>query len=531
MWLTVHTVHGPSREIPLRGPRMRIGRSKQNDIVIPDASLSRQHAELILETNGWVVRDLGSRNGTIRNGEKLTMPTLLEVGDTLDLGKSHLVFGSLEDESTAAIKVAPESDSERTIHSVPLGDTGERDRGRLLVEAAREVAAHRPPGRTLEALLGLALHATGAERGLVATLSEGNKLLPVASVPAGSAPAVVSGHVVNRVLDNVEALTVEDVSRDKGLAGSETLMGAGVLSVLCAPLAAGDTVRGIFYLDSQKHRASFSREHLEVVSTLAGMADLTLENEAARALAETKRLLDAQIAAAAEIQARLLPPDTPPCPPGYSAAGRLVACHTVGGDLYQFFPWGDGFGAVVADVSGKGLDAALLMANLQARWESIRSSGQPPETWLGLLNDALWHCFPANRFVTLAFAVAGAEGESLLFGSAGHTPALLLDRKNEVQLPRTGPPLGLFPDATFPVEEHPFRPGNRLMLFSDGIPDQQDQDGEEFGLGRLEEIARATAGHTPSAMLSAVLEALEDHAGEVDQDDDMTLAILGRELP
>jgi serine phosphatase RsbU (regulator of sigma subunit) len=527
MRLTLIMPQDKPREIPLRGTRLRIGRSKDNDLTIPDPMLSRHHAELVFGEEGWVLRDLGSRNGTILNDRQVMAPTPLVRGDAIKFGHTQLVFGTPGD---TAITISGESPTARTLHALDATPSPEVSQTRLLVEAAREVASHRPSHEVLESLLTLALRATGADRGVVATLDERGRLFPVATVSfEGRSPAAISESLLSRVLGDGQALIVEDIVSDAQFSKADTLTNAGVRSVLCAPLAAGGQTHGIFYLDSVGKLAAFDPSHMEVVTTLAGMASITLENESAHALADAKRFLEAQLSTAADIQRRLLSPAPPVTPPGFCAGAVLVACQTVGGDLYQFFPWEDRYGAVVADVSGKGLGAALLMANLHARWESLRTSERPPGTWLNRLNEELLQCLPGNRFVTLAFGLADAKREKLLFASAGHTPAMLVNESSDTRLSATGPPLGLFADADFPTVETPFRPGDRLVLYSDGIADQLDHAGKKYGLDRLGEVVRSKAGGSPEQILEAVSDDLESYAGEVGQEDDMTIAVLGRD--
>lgn len=518
------------RQIPVRGTRVRIGRSKDNDVVVRDPMLSRHHAELVFGEQGWTVRDLGSRNGTFLNGEKVEEAAPLTDGDAVRMGGARLLVGASAESSGAALAISGESPTIRTVHAISVTPSPEMSQSRLLVEAAREVASSRPSKDILEALLTLALRATGADRGVVATLDETGHLIPMAAVSySGPGPAMISESLLSRVLGQHKALIVEDVGGDAQLANANTLANAGVRSVLCAPLETDGRTHGIFYLDSVGKLATFDPGHLDVVTTLAGMAGVTLENESAHALADAKRFLDAQLATAGEIQSRLLAPSAVETPRGFSTACRLVPCHTVGGDFYQFFSWGNSLGAVVADVSGKGLGAALLMANLHARWEGVRCSERPPGAWLSRVNLELLECLPDNRFVTLAFGLADPAHETLFFASAGHTSGLLIQRDGQTRLDATGPPLGLFGDARFATAEYPFRAGDRLVLCSDGIADQLNPDGEKYGTGRLEEVARSAAASPPEEMLAAILDHLEAYAGDAGQEDDMTVAILGRE--
>lgn len=513
-----------------------IGRSRSNVLVVPDPQLSRHHAEIrSLDDGTWQVRDLGSLNGTLLNDEPLESPQSLREGDRITLGSSAIHVG--EPREPARFDLGALSligVTEGTIHSLPAEGAAAQNLSRLVFEAARALVDAADTRTVLGRILDLALQATRAERGLIAELTGGETLTPLAAVPAweGGDPPWISREVQARVLGRGESVIVEDIAHDESLRGRETIVGAQVRSILCAPLGQGESRRGIFYLDSVAQKARFETSHLEVVTVLAGLAHLAMEAEQARRDAERKRVLEAELEAAVAIQASLLPSSDPECPQGFSAAGGHRACRGVGGDVFDFFGWGErGYGVMVADVAGKGLSAALIGSNLLARWKSVLCSGQPVATWLARLNDELCDLLPENRFVTLAFAVADADSGTLRYASAGQT-SLLVHGDELRDLAGTGPVLGLFPGLDFGMSEISFGEGDRLLLFTDGLTDQASESSDPFDLEGLKRTLFGAARVSNSARetLDMVFRAFDGHAGEAVLGDDTTVVVLARDV-
>lgn len=528
MRLQITESDGGKRSMTLAEGTVRIGRQSDNEITLNDLFVSRHHAELRNTPSGWEIRDCGSKSGTFVN-ERAVNSALLQPGDEIRLGRTLLRLGEAHRTDETVIAVTDQIPTEATIHSLRVTGAPEAGLTRVLVDAARQIASPESSEAILHNLLQLALRATGAERGAIATFSPSGAL--EVSATAGQWPdeqVAISRQVLARVKEQGEAVIVEDIPSDSILKDAGTIIRAGVRSVLCTPLGPSQPPRGILYLDTLLGRATFQPSHFEVVTTLAGMADLALENEEARRAREAQRAFKAQLTAAAEIQDRLLPPAVPEAPEGFTVAGHHASCLTVGGDFFDFFDCKTGYGMVLADVAGKGLSAALLMANFHAVWHHIRGSQTPVEEWLPVLNEELAAYLPDNRFITLAFAIAKREEQELVFGSAGHNPALLWSGGKLEELAPTGAVLGLMSGLSFSILRRPFLPGDYLVLYSDGVTDQENPAGEEFGQARLNECVLRHGGLGAQELLSKIQETLQQHAAGATQDDDITISILGR---
>lgn len=525
MIVTIVEENGTSRDVTLSGPVVRVGRSRENELFIHDLAMSRFHAELRLEGDQWVVVDNGSKNGTYVNKQKVNGTFTLRDGDEIEVGRTRIRLGGANVPRLAARGEAPTS--ERTIGSLRIEDAPETAMTRILVRAAELVASREPSEVVLREIVQLAARATNAERGMVARSDRGG-IQPVAWYAApGSSQPKISRHILERVLERGEALSLEDLPED--ILQQGTIMHAGIRSILCAPLGVERPFRGVLYLDSLLGRADFNASHLEVVTILGGIANVVLEAEANRGNAEKIERMETQLQAAADIQSALLPSGRVDLPGGFSAASFHHACQTVGGDFFDFFHAGDRLGVMLADVSGKGLPAALLMANLHARWHGVRLLGTGPDEWLGRLNDEFLANNVGNKFISMAFALADPASEEMVFASAGHNPALLVEGDRVQELESTGPILGILPGVKFGSVVRPFRPGARLVIYSDGVTDQQDPRGQAFGIERLAESVRAAAYLSPEEIVARIREDLEAFAADAPQDDDTTITVLGRD--
>lgn len=241
--------------------------------------------------------------------------------------------------------------------------------------------------------------------------------------------------------------------------------------------------------------------------------------------AETKAKEEQELRIAGEIQ-RALQPGQPHVTRAFAAAGAAIACRTIGGDFFDYFDLPDGrLGFVLGDVAGKGPPAALLAAMVQGIFTSNVADGQPART-IDRVNRVLSRRIVEGRFATAFYAVLSPDG-TLLSCNAGNNPPLLLSRDGSVKrLEVGGLPLGPFTDATYGEESTPLRPGDTLVLYSDGVSDATGTNDETFGDDRLLECLGSACAMEPEQLIEHVLGTVRTFSADLPQFDDITLLVV-----
>lgn len=231
-----------------------------------------------------------------------------------------------------------------------------------------------------------------------------------------------------------------------------------------------------------------------------------------------------------DVQRHLLP--TISRPANVDIASRWIPAWTVGGDYYDVIDAGPNRLAIcLADVSGKGIAAALIMSNLQAAVRALVSSGLPPECLLTTLNRLLHQRLRTPSFVTMFLGVLDTVSGQFTFVNAGHNPPILSRKGGAmVRLEPTGPVAGIFAEATYKAVTIELRDGDRLVIYSDGVTEYQNHAGEEFGEARLREVLMRDAGKPAEATCRAIVDGLHAFGGDRPYDDDVTMLVVSREV-
>jgi len=297
-----------------------------------------------------------------------------------------------------------------------------------------------------------------------------------------------------------------------------------VRTLMAVPLQTGDQVIGLIYVDFPALAADLTPRDLDLLTVLANVAAIRIEQERLELVAEQERLHALELEQAAEIQRRLLPERAPDVP-GVDLAGSNAACHTVGGDYFDFFPLPDGKVAVVlADVSGKGLPASLLMASLQARVQVLLEEADELPNLVSRLDRMMAKCCPGNRFVTMFLCVVDPASGEIGYCNAGHNPPLLIRAEGQAeQLRGGGTMLGMFPDLGYEERRTRLGKNDLLVMFSDGVTEATSPRGEEFGERRLTALLSEARGEPAAVVLERVGRALADWTEGAPPTDDITV--------
>jgi sigma-B regulation protein RsbU (phosphoserine phosphatase) len=224
---------------------------------------------------------------------------------------------------------------------------------------------------------------------------------------------------------------------------------------------------------------------------------------------------------ARSIQSNLFPKE-PPVIPGFKVRGVCLPCLEAGGDWYDFLPLEDGrLGIVLADVSGKGMGAALLMSSTRSLLRLMANSNSSPKDVLKKLNEILLKDFPSTRFVTMIYAVLDPKKQTLIFSNAGHLNPLFIDSSGTNFLETAeGLPLGIS-ESTFSEIEVKFSPGSRIVFYSDGVTEAMNYISEEYGTERL--IKHFT---NPSVSVKSIVDDVNEFTQGQQQFDDVTVVMI-----
>lgn len=528
--LRLNSVEGPGEILPLRGERMLVGRSRECDLVLPDVLLSRRHAEFFRTARGWLVRDLGSMNGTRVNDERIQDERVLYESDIVTVGGWRLVFSEAEPEPT------PEhiSDHEARVHDITslatrsgldLSDLTRQ--GRLLgvlTRAASAIVSTPNEDDLLDTLLAHLLDAVPATRGAVVLLEQ-DPLVPavVASRPGqDQTPMTIDPGVAERVLGGRSALLAPRVAGE----------GETVRSVMCAPLwftgpgEGADRVIGLVVLEAPTEPSPFEAEQLGLVSAVANLAASRLESLRLREETAGKRRLEEDLRGAARIQASLLPEEEPNLE-GWDIGGSSRLCSAVGADYYDFALERGTLLLTLGDVAGKGLAAALLMAALRAAVRALWAGPEPLAQIASGINENLVETLPENRYATLFLARLQPSSGELLYVNAGHAAPLLVRADGGTErLELGGTLLGAFPGMSWEEGQVRLVPGDALVVLSDSI-----FEASAAGL-TPESVATVVrqAGDGGAAVILAALQAATETAlGSHLSDDDHTFLVLKRQ--
>ena len=540
--LHIQCPDGQMKTIALTGERLSIGRSSVAELCFPeDAGLSRQHFAFENEGDDWTVQDLGSKNGTFVNNIPLKARLILKPGDRITAGHLVIVYSPNAANANDGVVVFEGSDSNSPTTSTVItslegalsNQTMAIERGgpkssapmQALIRAGQELSENRPLSELFPVILDLAIEAVNAQRGVLLLL-EGDNLIARAHKGDGFR---ISTAVRDRVIKEKSSILVRDAQLDDAFKGRMSIVEQKVHTMMAAPLQTKDRIIGLIYLDSPFILREFTKEDLSLLTVMANIAAVRIENARLAEVEAVERIMKRDLDQAADIQGRMLP-DHAPNVPGTELAGFNLACRTVGGDYYDFFPYPDGkVGLTLGDVSGKGMPASLMMAELHARVQVLAEEPGNLGPFVVRLNKATCAKCPSNRFVTFFFCVLDPATGELSYANAGHNPPILVRANGTAEmLEGGGPVLGILPTAPYSEMRAKLDHGDMLALYSDGVTEANNADFDEFDEERFIQVLKQHRHHPATAIVEAVIKALTEFCAGAPQADDITLAVAKR---
>ncbi len=301
----------------------------------------------------------------------------------------------------------------------------------------------------------------------------------------------ISRTIVKGVMASKEAILSADAASDMRFKASESIVDFHIRSVMCAPLITGQgDVTGIIQIDTADQRNRFSRDDLEVLASVACQAAIAVENAELHETAVRDHKRSHELEVAHDVLRGFLPSSSPQIE-GYDFFHFYEPANELGGDYYDYIPLPGGrLAVVVADVSGKGIPASLLMARLSADVRYCLASEPVPAKAVAQINRVFFAAGWEDRFVTLVLAVLDPQRHELTIVDAGHPPAYLDHGGTVIQAvdeANARLPLGVMDNADYVQVSHTLAPGDRLVMYTDGISEAMNEKNELYGFRRLHE--------------------------------------------
>lgn len=554
----------------LTGFGATIGRSIKNEICLEDPFASRVHAEIKREGDSCWLTDLNSANGTFVNGMRARSSVRIAPGDKLQIGESIIEVQSLtratlatsatvagKNLSTGEVLARPETtlvSSERAQPStsflsvieavrtaagakeIPVGVERSRELLAVIGKVGVALLSQSSLDEVLAEIVGLVFEAIPADRAflLLRDGETGGLVCKAAGYRSRESSEVeravkISSSITEEVVGRGQPVLASDAQSDERFRQHESIIRGGARSIIAVPLSVNRQVIGMIYVDSLMSINCFAHDDLRLLTTIASVAAIKIEN----ALLLEQRLeserIKQQLASAREIQLRLLPV-VPPQVENYDLIGISFPCFEIGGDYFDFVRLENGeIGIALADVSGKGLDAAMLMSCLHASLRAQALARPAVSGIIAAVNRYLYESTPPNKFVTIFYGQLDPQRHLLAYTNAGHNPPVLVRSDGRVEcLEAGGIPVGILADAAYNEKQLSFEPGDVLVIYSDGVIESTSERGEEFGVERLLEVIRKNRHLEALKIRDRIEEAISRFAGKARQADDVTLVIVKR---
>lgn len=535
-----------------------LGRLPECDIQLQSNMVSRQHARLLLDGESVTLEDMKSGNGTFVNGQKIDRPVKLKTGDRIKFGPILFRFegegSSIEDESAARVvqaaaamnpvdvDIAEEDDTNSTImgavdnaQGFGLLDVQPEAKLKAVLEISRSLAGtldvEKMLPKILQTLFSVFPH---ADRGCILLQNAEGKMIPRAMLHRhGEEDSSVrlSKTILNQVLTEKKAILSADAASDSRFNASESISSLTIRSMMCVPLLSvqGEPL-GVINIDTQNPFSQFKKEDLEILIAVAGQAALSYESARLLTSFIEKQKQDSEMQIARHVQEALLP-DTLPTVEGYQFFASYDSAQAVGGDYYDVIPLKDGKLAIAfGDVAGKGVPGALVMSRISSVVRSTVDLVTDILETVARINEQMCVKAVEGRFVTFTLTILDTVNHKMQLVNAGHMSPIIRSTDNslfEFDDETIGVPIAVMEGFPFEVVEHDLAPGDQVVLYTDGVSEAMNRNGDLYGMERLRAVVTKT--HGDAASLGKVIrEDVRAHAAGFPQNDDITLMVFGR---
>ncbi|KAA5540200.1 SpoIIE family protein phosphatase [Roseiconus nitratireducens] len=532
-----------------------IGRHPDCQIHIDAGAVSRYHAKVVRQRDHFSVFDLGSRNGTFLNGQRLNSGQILREGDRIRISDIELVFHGdsvpefaaeskmtfsgtnfgvvmVDDDSSSL--VAPQVEFEKSGNGLKLRATPEAKLEALLKinrNLSKTLALDEVLPKILDSLFDIF---PSADRGFVVMESANGDLqtkwVKTRQSRDETETVRISRTIIRRVMSTGEAILSFDAMEDSRFDSSESIADFSIKSMICAPLSDGEGHRfGAIQIDSTRGRGQFVEEDIDLLAGVATQAGILINNALMHQRALQQREVEQDLKLATDVQKAFLP-QAPFHAPGYQVESFYKAANHIGGDYFDYIQLADGrIGLVVADVVGHGVAAAMFMAKLSAETRFCLAGEPDVARAVARLNDRMSR-LAVERFVTFLLVVIDPSSDEITIVNAGHmAPIVRIAKTGEITEPgaeESGLPIAIDTGMEYEAVTLPLHPGDVMLMYTDGINEAMDPSDNEFGIERIRKLAAEGGGSVQ--IKDRIVDAVLKHVGAAPPFDDMCLVVAQR---
>jgi serine phosphatase RsbU (regulator of sigma subunit) len=525
-----------------------LGRSPECQFVVPDKTVSRKHVQIDVAASGdrALITDLQSHNGTVVNGTRLSDPVSVKAGDNVMFGQVEFrlstdggaIAATSRPTATRLSTVEPEKSVFLSINEalkpLPSKVTDLPEFLPTLSEMARMLVLPEPKEEMLHRSLALVAKVIPAERlAVLFTSEDGSEVYTAASILPNNKDLgsfTLSRTIVKEILTNKNAILIGDPSDDSRFASQQSIIMSEIRSAIAVPLFDEGKVLGILYADTTNPRHRYSNDYLRLLATFGNIIAARLTNYTLLHDRQEKQLIERELQRASLIQRNLLAKESPVID-GYSIHAFQQQCQAVGGDLYDLASLHDGRVLfLLGDVSGKGMGAALLMANILASFRILHHEKDfSLARAVKQMSTLLFRYSMPSDFATLFAGIIDPRTHTLTFVNAGHNPPVLVRSDGSVEhLEPSGTMIGAFDFTDWTEDTRTFHAGDLLFIYSDGVPEAQGKD-NQFGDERMERLIIDSRRDPLPMITERLMKDIESFVADTPRSDDITMLLLKRE--
>ena len=510
-----------------------VGRRTDRDLVLADPRVSREHAQFVREVDGIYLEDQNSRQGTFVNNEKVSRHKLGR-NDRIEFGVRGAAFVMYNPDRSPS-SIGQQVLSQLSTWKPAVGAGSELEMLNVFLETARKLNNVGVLEDVLQTLLEASLRLTQAERGFVFLRDAADGELKLAAGRERNGEVIMDDSTISRSVlreaqKSASDFLVTDTEDTGKLAGRDSIVAQNLKSVICIPLrkaniqektkedtkSDGADVQGVLYLDSHFLSGKLSTVNHDILKTIANGAATLVENAALVQAEDAAKRYRQELSIAADIQQRLMSVTIPDVP--YAKVNAVsYACKDIGGDFFDLIYTEDALSLIVADVSGKGIAAAVVASILQGMLYSQLARDSSLPEMISAVNRFLCEKVGGQKYATLVVARLRSTGEMELI-NCGHVPPLIISDGKVQKVEAGNLPVGLISHAEFTATRLHLAPGDRLSVVTDGVTEAEDATGEFFGNDRLENCC--------ADGFAAIEQAVTDFRGATPLSDDCTITEL-----